>query len=114
MVYLYERRLDAAIGALRQLLTRDPRNTLARRDLGNCYLEERAYSQARAQLQRVLAAVPDDYVTQYELGLADEHLGLWKDAQAHLEIACRLAPEAAQCRKELEGVRGKVSGGPRN
>ena len=108
MVYLYERRLDAAIAALRQLLARDPHNTLARRDLGDCYLEQHAYSQARANLERVLAAAADDYVAQYELGIADEHLGLWKEARDHLEAACRLAPEAAQCRRELEKVEGKL------
>lgn len=110
MVYLYERRLHAAISALRRLLERDPRNTLARRDLGNCYLEERAYSQARVQLQRAAAAAPSDYVIQYELGLADEHLGLWKDALSHLQVACRLAPEAAQCKHELEEVERKLDG----
>jgi len=110
MVYLFDRRLNQAVGALRQLLAGDPHNVLARRDLGNCYLEQHAYAQARAQLQQVLAAAPDDYVSQYELGIADEHLGSWKEAEEHLEAACRLAPEAEQCRKELESVRQKLSG----
>jgi choline-sulfatase len=110
MVYLFDRRLNQAVGALRQLLAGDSHNTLARRDLGNCYLEQHAYAQARAQLQQVLAAAPDDYVSQYELGIADEHLGSWKEAEEHLEAACRLAPEAEQCRKELESVRQKLSG----
>ena len=68
----------------------------------------------RAQFEQVVAVATDDYVSQYELGIADERLSLWKEAQTHLEIACRLAPEAGQCRKELEGVRGKVSGQTRN
>jgi choline-sulfatase len=110
MVYLFDRRLNEAISALRQLLAGDPHNTLARRDLGNCYLEQHAYAQARVQLQQVLAAAPDDYVSQYELGIADEHLGSWKEAEEHLETACRLAPQAEQCRKELEKVRQKLSG----
>jgi choline-sulfatase len=110
MVHLYDRRLKEAVGALRQLLAGDPHNVLARRDLGNCYLEQHVYSQARVQLQQVLAVAPDDYVSQYELGIADEHLGSWKEAEAHLEAACRLAPQAEQCRKELETVRQKLSG----
>lgn len=110
MVYLFDRRLNQAISALRQLLAGDPHNVLARRDLGNCYLEQHAYSEARVQLQQVLAAAPEDYVSQYELGVADEHLGSWKEAEAHLEAACRLAPEAEQCRKELQSVRQKLSG----
>jgi len=114
MVLLYERRMNEAIVALRQLLARDPKNRLARRDLGDCYLQQRGYRLARAQFEQVVAVVPDDYVSQYELGIANERLGLWKDAQVHLEIACRLAPEAGQCQKELEEVRGKVSGAPHN
>ena len=110
MVYLYERRLNEAIGALRELLARDPHNTLARRDLGDCYLQQHAYAQARANFQQVLAAAPDDYVSQYELGIADEHLGSWREAEAHLEAACKLAPEAVQCRKELDSVRQKLAG----
>jgi choline-sulfatase len=110
MVYLYERRLNQAIAALRQLLARDPHNTLARRDLGDCYLEQHAYAQARLNFQQVLTAAPDDYVSQYELAIADERLGLWKEAQQHLEAACKLAPEAGQCRKELESVQQKLSG----
>lgn len=110
MVYLYERRLSEAIGALRELLSRDPHNTLGRRDLGDCYLQQHAYAQARVNFLQVLAAAPDDYVSQYELGIADEHLGSWKEAEEHLEAACKLAPEAAQCRKELESVRQKLSG----
>jgi arylsulfatase A-like enzyme len=110
MVYLYERRLNEAIGALRELLARDPHNTLARRDLGDCYLQQHAYAQARANFQQVLAAAPDDYVSQYELGIADEHLGSWKEAEEHLEAACKLAPEAVQCRKELDSVRQKLAG----
>jgi choline-sulfatase len=110
MVYLYDRRVNQAIVALRQLLAGDPHNTLARRDLGDCYLEQHAYTQARLNFQQVLRAAPDDYVSQYELGIADEHLGSWKEAQEHLEAACKLAPEAGQCRKELETVRQKLSG----
>jgi choline-sulfatase len=110
MVELYERNTRAAIGSLRQLLARDPHNTLARRDLGDCYLEQRAYSRARANFELVLAAAPDDYVSHYELGIADERLGLWNEAREHLQAACRLAPEAVQCRKELESVEQKLPG----
>jgi Tfp pilus assembly protein PilF len=73
-------------------------------------LQQHAYAQARVNFQQVLAAVPDDYVSQFELGIADEHLGSWKKALEHLEAACKLAPEATQCRKELESVRQNLAG----
>lgn len=110
MVLLYERHVSQAIVVLRRILVGDPKNTLARRDSGDCYLEEHEYRAARAQLERVAVVVPDDYVSQYELGIADERLRSWKEARAHLEIACKLAPEAGQCRKELEQVGGKALG----
>ena len=51
--------------------------------------------------QQVVAAAPDDYVSQYELGIADEHLGpgrklksIWKRPAA--------GSGSRQCRKELE------------
>lgn len=108
MMFLYERRHDAAIATLRQILARDQDNTLARRDVGGCYLEQHLYTQARTQLQKVLMTAPDDYVTLYELGLADEKLGLWREAQEHLQSACRVAPGAAQCKQALERVEAKL------
>ncbi len=105
---LFDGRTDAAIAILRQILAKDPRNTLARRDLGATYLERRLYSNARAEFEQVIAAAPDDYMTQYELGVADEHLGLLKEARRRLEAACKIAPEAEQCRRELDALRQKM------
>jgi tetratricopeptide (TPR) repeat protein len=107
-VALYQRRLDEAIAILSRLLVRDPHNTLARRDLAGTYVELKDYAKARANFQQVLAAAPDDYVTQFELGLSDERLGLMKEALDHLRAACRIAPEAQQCRRELETVEQKM------
>jgi tetratricopeptide (TPR) repeat protein len=107
-VALYYRRLNEAIAILGRLLTRDPHNILARRDLAGTYLELKDYAKARANFQQVLAVAPDDYVTQFELGISDERLGLRKEAEAHLQAACRIAPEAQQCRHELETVEQKM------
>jgi arylsulfatase A-like enzyme len=100
-VLLYYGRLDEAIAALREIVRRDPRNTLAQRDLGAAYVERKEYSQACAAFEKVLAAAPGDYMTQFEMGIAEEHRGLTKEAITHLETACRIAPEAVQCREEL-------------
>jgi hypothetical protein len=105
---LYNKRLNEAAATLRQLLVRDPHNTLARRDLGGTYIEQRLYAKARACFEQVLAAAPDDYMAQFELGIADKHLGLYKEALEHLQAACKVAPEAQQCRHELEEVEQKA------
>jgi choline-sulfatase len=99
---LYQGRIAEATAMLLQVLARDPNNTLARRDLGGCYVERRMWNQARVAFARVLERVPEDYVTHFELGIAEEHLGLLKEAREDLETACRIAPEASQCRHELE------------
>jgi tetratricopeptide (TPR) repeat protein len=101
MLYVYDGRYDHAIPILERLLERDPKNVLARRDLGASYLELRQYGKARAQLQQVVAAASGDYMAHYELGLTEEHLGQVAAAKENLLTACKLAPEAAQCQEEL-------------
>jgi tetratricopeptide (TPR) repeat protein len=116
---LYERAQDEilsgrsgnAAAILRQLLERDPRNTLARRDLGVAYNAQGLYAKARASLQEVVALAPADFVARFELGLADEHLGLFSEALEHLRAACRMAPQSGGCRRELELVQQKLQSG---
>jgi choline-sulfatase len=94
-----------AIATLRQLLAHDPDNVLARRDLGSACLDQGDYANARTALQKVLTAAPGDYVAQFELGLADQGLKLFPEALEHLETACRIAPDAPQCRSALEALK---------
>ena len=107
-VMLYKRRLAEAIATLRRILAQDPRNTLARRDLGGAYLEQKAYAKARETLAQVLLAAPNDYVTRYQLGFACEKLGLFKEAAAHLEAACAIAPDSVPSQTELASVRKRL------
>jgi tetratricopeptide (TPR) repeat protein len=99
-----ERRYDAAIATLQKVLDADPKNLLARRDLGVALIEKHDYTRAADELQRVVAASGDDYVTRYELGIAQEGLGHLRAAQAQFEFACRIAPGAQQCKDALDRV----------
>jgi tetratricopeptide (TPR) repeat protein len=101
---LYDRQLEEAAATFRQILVRDPKNTLARRDLGGTYVEQHLYAKARECFEAVVATAPDDYMAQFELGIADKHLGLSKDALEHLQIACKVAPGAEQCKREMDSV----------
>jgi tetratricopeptide (TPR) repeat protein len=98
-------RLGTAAALLLQILAQDPTNTLARRDLGSCYLDLHDYAKARASLTQVTAAAPDDYASQFGLGIADKNLGLLDEARTHFETACRIAPQAMQCRRELDALK---------
>jgi arylsulfatase A-like enzyme len=100
-VLLYYGRREEAIALLQRILKLDPQNTLARRDLGATFLDRKEYAQACAEFAKVLAVAPGDYMTEFEMGIAEEHRGLLKEAIAHVETACRIAPEAVQCRAEL-------------
>jgi choline-sulfatase len=97
-----ERQLADGLTLLLQVLTEDPDNKLARRDLAACYLELHNYPKARTNFAQVVRAAPDDYPSQFGLGLAAKHLGLFDEARIHLEAACHLAPHASQCKHELD------------
>jgi arylsulfatase A-like enzyme len=101
-------RYDAAIAVFRGILAGDPRNLLARRDLGVTLIENKNFQAARTELQRVAAAAPFDYVTRYELGIADESLSLFHEALDQFQAACRVAPEAEQCKQAVERVSGRL------
>ena len=103
------RRLDVAVTLLRQVLAQDAMNTLARRDLGACYLDLHKYSKARESFEKVLTAAPNDYPSQFGLGVADKHLGLIDEARTHLEAACRIAPRAVQCSRELDELKQRTN-----
>jgi arylsulfatase A-like enzyme len=102
---LEDRHLAAAAAKLQQVLAQDATNTLARRDLAVCYLDLHNYAKSRASFEQVLKAAPDDYPAQFGLGLVDKHLGLLDEARTHFEAACRIAPHAAQCRRELDALK---------
>jgi tetratricopeptide (TPR) repeat protein len=69
--------------------------------LGGTYVELHQYAKARDCFEQVVTVAPDDYMAQFELGIADKHLGLTKEALEHLQTACKVAPGAEQCRQEL-------------
>ncbi|MGD1069307.1 MAG: sulfatase-like hydrolase/transferase [Bryobacteraceae bacterium] len=104
---LEARRYEAAVAVFRGILKADPRNLLARRDLGVTLIENESYQAARTELQQVAAAAPNDYVTRYELGIADESLSLFGEALDQFQAACRIAPEADQCKQAVERVKGR-------
>ncbi|HTP86158.1 MAG TPA: sulfatase-like hydrolase/transferase [Bryobacteraceae bacterium] len=95
------RRLHEAVGLLLKILAMDDRNLLAHRDLASCYLDLHEYEKARLNFERVAAAVSNDYASQFGLGMANKGLGRIETARQHFQEACRIAPQATQCRREL-------------
>lgn len=99
-----DRQLKQAIVLLKQVLAADATNTLARRDLASCYLDLHDYAKARTSFEQVVRVAPNDYPSQFGLGVAAKHLGIREQARAHLEAACHLAPQALQCKYELDSL----------
>jgi arylsulfatase A-like enzyme len=102
-------RPDRAISILNSIIARDPNNLLALRDIGAYSLDLKLYAKARSALERFIAFAPDDYMGRFELGVTYERLGSFKEAELHLQRACKIAPRATQCTHELNVVRGKMS-----
>ncbi len=99
-----------AVQKFRAILASDPGNLLARRDMGIALNEMHRSAEALSELQRVAASSVEDYVTRYEMGIAQESLGHLAEAKSQYEVACRLAPHAAQCAEALERVTRQISG----
>ncbi len=108
-------RYGEAVQKFRAILAGDPgANLLARRDLGVALIETHRYAEALAELQNVAASSVEDYITRYEMGVAQESLGHLAEAKSQFEVACRLAPHAAQCSQALERLNQEISGaGPK-
>ncbi|MEP6714393.1 MAG: sulfatase-like hydrolase/transferase [Terriglobia bacterium] len=110
LTLLQQKRAPAAIAILRSILAADPRNLLARRDLGVALVEQKKFAEALIELGQVANASQGDYITLYELGLAHESLARYPEALASLEAACAAAPGAAQCQDALTRVRQHIAG----
>ncbi len=104
---LQQKRVPAAVAILRGILVSDPRNLLARRDLGVALIEQKKFTEALVELRQVAGASEGDYVTLFELGVANELLGKLPQALAAFEAACRLAPGAVQCKDAVARVRNR-------
>ena len=106
-----DRRLEQAVGMLKQVLAQDSANTLARRDLASCYLDLHDYAKARLHFQQVVKTAPQDYPSQFGLGLAAEHSGRSGRSPRASGSSLQAGSQASQCRVELSDLlrRGGVS-----
>ncbi len=102
---------DQPENALREWTTTlklDPAYAPAAEALGEYWLERGDYTKARLRFAQVVALTPDSYTGQFKLAIAEEHLGLLKEALGHLEAACNIAPHSEKCAEELQALRQKT------
>jgi len=106
--YLRLSKPDDALHQWSAVLADDPKYAPAAEAIAELWLARQDFPKARTYLQQVVTAAPGDYEAQFELGILDERLGATKEALEHLQAACKLAPDSAQCQRELTSLQQKM------
>jgi len=102
--------IDEAVGHCRHILRFYPKHIDTYRLLGKAYLEAQHYAEASDVLQRVLSAVPDDFVCQIGMSIIREDEGNLDAAIWHMERAFEVQPANAAVQSELRRLYGRRDG----
>ena len=101
---------DEAIAHCRHILQTFPKYVEAYRLLGKSYLEAKRYKEAVDIFQRVLMAVPDDFVSHVGLSIIADDQNKLDDAIWHMERAFEVQPSNAAIQGELQRLFGRRDG----
>ena len=99
-----------AIAHCRHILRHFPKHVETYRQLGQAYLEAGREAEAEDVFSRVLAAVPDDFISHIGMSIAAEHRGDLKDAVWHMERAFEVQPYNPSVQDELRRLYAQVDG----
>jgi len=102
--------LDEAIAHSRHILETYPKHLDTYRLLGKAYLEAKRYGDAADIFQRVLSAVPDDFVSQVGMSIVREDEGNIDAAIWHMERAFETSPANPAIQQELRRLIGRRDG----
>ena len=102
--------IDEAVAHSKYILNSYPKLLAAYRMLGKAYLETRNYGDATDIFQRVLSAVPDDFVSQVGMSIIREDEGNQTAAIWHMERAFEVQPYNAAIQSELRRLYGRRDG----
>lgn len=103
-------KLDEAIAHARHILQRYPKYIECYRLLGKAYLEAKRYGDAADIFQRVLSAVPDDFVSHIGMSIVREDEGNLDSAIWHMERAFETNPANPAIQQELKRLIGRRDG----
>lgn len=103
-------KLDEAIAHCRHILQIYPKHLGTYRLLGKAYLEAKRYGDAADIFQRVLSAVPDDFVSHVGMAIVREDEGNLDAAIWHMERAFETTPANPAIRQELSRLIGRRDG----
>jgi tetratricopeptide (TPR) repeat protein len=103
-------RLAEAVAHSRHVLEQHPRYVAAYRTLGKALLEQGDYAGAVDVFQRVLSAVPDDFIAHVGLAIVHKAGNRAKQALWHMERAFEVEPYNPAIRSELQELYGRRDG----
>jgi len=104
------RQLDEAIAHCRHILNTYPKNLETYRLLGKAYLEAKSYDEAINIFQRVVMAVPGDFVSHVGMSIINDEQNKLDDAIWHMERAFESQPSNAAIQAELQRLYGRRDG----
>ena len=102
--------LDEAIAHCRHILQMYPKHLGSYRLLGKAYLEAKRFGDAADIFQRVLSAIPDDFVSHIGMAIVREDEGNLDSAIWHMERAFETNPANPAIRQELSRLIGRRDG----
>jgi tetratricopeptide (TPR) repeat protein len=102
--------VDAAIAHCRHILQQHPKDIDIYRLLGKTYLEGKRYGDSADIFQRVLSAIPDDFVSHIGMSIIREDEGNVDSAIWHMTRAFEANPANAAIQQEVRRLIGKRDG----
>jgi tetratricopeptide (TPR) repeat protein len=105
-----QEKLDEAIAHCRHILQTYPKYIDCYRLLGKAYLEAKRFGDAADIFQRVLSAVPDDFVSHIGMSIVREDEGNLDSSIWHMERAFETNPANPAIQQELKRLIGRRDG----
>jgi len=101
---------EEAVAHCRHILDSFPKHIEAYRLMGKAFLESRRYGDAADIFQRVLSAIPDDFVSHVGMSIIREDEGNLDTSLWHMERAFEVQPYNAAIQNELRRLYGRRDG----
>ena len=101
---------DEAVAHCQYILQTYPKHLESYRLLGKSYLEAHRYTEAVDIFQRVLAVVPDDFITHVGMSIIRNDENNLDAAIWHMERAFEVAPSNQAIQDELKHLYGRRDG----
>jgi tetratricopeptide (TPR) repeat protein len=102
--------LDEAVAHCRHILTTFPKHIATYRLLGKAHLEQQRISDATDIFQRVLSAIPDDFISNVGMSIIREDENNLDAAIWHMELAYESQPSNIAIQDELRRLYGRRDG----